>query len=367
MSLGAERPFTLVAELTYKCPLACLYCSNPHDFAGHKDRLTTDRWLRVFKEAEELGVVQLHLTGGEPLLRQDLESLIAGARELDLYINLITSGAPVTRERLTKLVEAGLDNLQLSFQSLESTTARTIAGRESLEQKLQVADWARELGVPLTINMVLVRQNIDQVSEIVAFAEQAGAERLELANAQYLGFALQNRDALLPSRDQIEKARGIARDAKQRNKGRIEILFVLPDYYSEFPRACMDGWARRYIVVTPDGFVLPCHQAHTIRTLQFETIFERPLTKIWQNSPALAAFRGQSWMTEPCRSCDRRNIDFGGCRCQAYHLANSAAATDPACSLAPTHDLVVQARALAESGQTPDTLHYRGALRVVRR
>jgi pyrroloquinoline quinone biosynthesis protein E len=355
---GEFRPYTLVAELSYRCPLRCSYCSNPLDWASRRNELDTETWMRVFREAEDLGVVQLNLTGGEPLVRSDLEALIAGARKLDLYTNLITSAIPVSRERLERFRAAGLDNVQISVQDVTPEASDRIAGRRSFEKKLEVGRWVKELGMPLTLNIVLHRGNLDRVAEIVALAERMNADRLELANAQYLGWALVNRRALLPTRDQLDRARGIAAEARKRLRGRMEVLFVTPDYYSDTPKGCMDGWGRRFIVVSPDGLALPCHAAHTLPGLVFENVRERALAAIWSDSPGFNAFRGETWMPEPCRSCERRSIDFGGCRCQAYHLTGEAAATDPACRLAPTHGLIEAARAEAALGETA-SLRYR--------
>src|SRR5438067_5741657 len=338
------RPYTLVAELTYRCPLRCVYCSNPRDFARHTDALGTDDWLRVFREAEALGVVQLNLTGGEPLLREDLERLVEGARGLDLYTNLITSGIPLARERLARLKTLGLDNVQVSIQDVSAAASDHIAGVRAFERKLAVARWVKELGFPLTLNVVLHRENLDHVEEVVALAEELHADRLELANTQYLGWALANRRALIPARAQIEKARSIAAAARPRLEGRMEVLFVVPDYYAEFPPSCMDGWGRRFLVVSPDGLLLPCLLAHTLPDLTFANVREGPLADLWNDSPGMNAFRGESWMPDPCRTCDKRTVDFGGCRCQAYHLTGNAAATDPACTLSPHHGLVEGAR-----------------------
>ncbi|HEU4368172.1 MAG TPA: pyrroloquinoline quinone biosynthesis protein PqqE [Methylomirabilota bacterium] len=338
------RPYTLVAELTYRCPLRCVYCSNPLDWARHDDGLATDDWLRVFREAEDLGVVQLNLTGGEPLLRADLEALVEEARRLDLYTNLITSGVPLTRERLAGLKARGLDNVQVSIQDVTAAASDRIAGLRSFERKLEVARWVKGLGLPLTLNTVLHRDNLDHVDAVIALAESLAADRLELANTQYLGWALPNRAALLPAPAQIDRARETARAARRRLQGRMEVLFVTPDYYAEFPKACMDGWGRRFLVVAPDGLVLPCHAAHTLPGLVFDNARTRSLADIWQASAAFGAFRGEAWMPEPCRSCERRTLDFGGCRCQAFHLTGNAAATDPACSLSPDHGLIERAR-----------------------
>jgi pyrroloquinoline quinone biosynthesis protein E len=342
------RPYTLVAELTYRCPLSCGYCSNPLELARQSPELDTAAWTKVFAEAAALGVLQANLTGGEPLVRADLTALVAAAHAQQLYVNLITSGIPADRDRLAELAAAGLASVQLSVQDVDAKGAAWIAGRDDLDAKLEVAAAARALGLPLTLNVVIHRGNIARVEKFVALAEVLGAERLELANTQYLGWALANRDALLPSRAEVEDARAVAAAAAQRLRGKIEVLFVRPDYYTDRPRACMDGWARRYIVVTPDGVVLPCHQATSIAGLAFENVRERALGAIWNDSPALRRFRGDDWLPAPCRSCDERHTDFGGCRCQAFALAADAASTDPACALAPRHEVVVAARARAD-------------------
>ena len=361
MSGDAPRPYTLVAELTYRCPLRCVYCSNPLDYASHQDALSTEDWLRVFREAEGLGVVQLNLTGGEPLIRDDLEVLVEGARALDLYTNLITSGIPCTRERLARLKAGGLDNVQVSIQDVRAPESDRIAGLRSFERKLEVARLVKELGLPLTVNVVLHRENLDRVPEIIALAESLHADRLELANTQYLGWALTNRRALLPTREQLDRAREAARAARERLRGSMELLFVMPDYYAEFPKSCMDGWGRRFIVVSPDGLALPCHAAHTLPGLAFDRVQDRSLEEIWHHSDAFNAYRGEAWMPEPCRSCDRRTADFGGCRCQAFHLTGSATATDPVCSLAPDHELIEVARREAKGAPAASPLEYRTA------
>jgi pyrroloquinoline quinone biosynthesis protein E len=358
--VSGERPYTLVAELTYRCPLRCAYCSNPVRIERRGADLDTDGWRRVFREAAKLGVVQVNLSGGEPLLRGDLEALVAEAQSLELYSSLITSGVPLERERLAALAARGLDAIQLSFQDDRPAEASRIAGVEALEQKLRVAAWARELELPLTVNVVLQRGNIERVPEFVALAERLGAERLELANTTYLGWALLNRDQLVPSHSAIQSAREAARAATERLRGRMEVLFVLPDYHTDLPRPCMGGWARSILVVAPDGLALPCQQARTIAGLAFWSVRERGLAEIWSDSPGFRAFRGEDWMQEPCRSCERRGIDFGGCRCQAFHLLGDAAATDPACRLSPRHAIVVAAReraALPAAGE----LTYRRA------
>jgi pyrroloquinoline quinone biosynthesis protein E len=356
-----HRPYTLIAELTYRCPLHCPYCSNPVGYARNSAELPTDDWLRVFGEAEKLGVVQVHLTGGEPLARKDLVSLVAGARRLDLFTNLITSGVPLTRERLVSLKDAGLDAVQLSVQDVGAASSDAIAGYRSFDEKMQVAAWVRELDLPLTVNIVLHRANIDGVTEMIALAERLGAHRLELANTQYLGWALPNREALMPTKAQLDRGRETAFVARKRLEGSMDVLYVMPDYYSDRPRACMDGWARRFVNVTPDGSVLPCHAAQSIAGLSFERVTERPLGEIWENSPAMRAFRGDDWMREPCRSCPNKTVDFGGCRCQAFLLTGDANVADPACELSPHHGLVKQARESAASNEVPARYLYRGA------
>jgi len=355
-SEGAPRPYTLIAELTYRCALKCPYCSNPTDLRAHREELTTEQWLRVLEQAEELGVVQVHFSGGEPLARKDLEPIVQRARELGLYSNLVTSGVPLTRERLAGLKAAGIDHVQVSLQSTKPEVADAIAGYAGHAQKLQVARWVKELELPLTLNVVLHRANLDEVEDIVALAESLGADRIELANTQYHAWAMSNREALLPSPEQLERASVVAARAKARLRGKIDVLFVKPDYFSTTPKACMDGWARRFVHMTPDGFVLPCHAAMEIKTLSFESVRQRPLGEIWADSPALRAYRGDAWMPEPCRSCERKTVDFGGCRCQAFALTGNAAATDPVCALSPHHGMMAAARATAK----PRRYIYRG-------
>lgn len=344
MSTVAPRPYTLIAELTYACPLRCVYCSNPVHLEQMAPPLATSDWLRVIREAEALGVMQVHFTGGEPLLHPELEQLVAEARAAQLYVSLISSGLPLSRERLELLQRAGLDHLQLSLQAVSTETSRRIAGVDALERKRQIAAWAGELGLALTINIVLHRQNLAELVELLALAESLEPQRIELANAQYLGWALRNRSHLLPSRQELQAARVLARDAKERLAGRIDVLFVLPDYYADRPRACMSGWAERYLVVTPDGLLLPCHAARDLPGLSFDDVRQAPLAELWTRSPALNRYRGEAGLPLACRSCDGRHGDRGGCRCQAFQLTGDAAAVDPACRLAPAHSLVREAR-----------------------
>jgi pyrroloquinoline quinone biosynthesis protein E len=351
MDHAPPRPYTLVAELTYRCPLQCVYCSNPVR-PGSRAELDADVWCRALAEASELGVVQVHFTGGEPLLYPALERLVTAARARDLYVNLVTSGVPSGFERLRALERAGLEHVQLSFQGVRAEDGERFARSATFEQKRNVARWVKELGLSLTVNFVLHRHNIDDIEAMVAMGAELGAERVELANSQYLGWAFENRDALLPTQAQIVAARAAVATARTRWPG-LGLDFVLPDYHAGLPRACMDGWAQRYVVIAPDGRVLPCHAASAIPGLEFESVAERPLGLIWQSSPALARFRGDAWLGEPCRSCPRAATDHGGCRCQAFLLTGDPSAADPACELTASHHLVRLARSRAESHGAP--------------
>jgi len=330
MSAAAPRPVALVAELTHRCPLHCPYCSNPLELVRRAGELDAATWGRVLAEAEALGVLQVLLTGGEPLLRDDLEEIVAAARARELYTTLITSGVPLHEGRVRALAQAGLDAVQLSFQGADAS-GDAVAGIAAHARKLEAAAWIRACDLPLTVNVVLHRRDVDEVPAIVALAERLGAERLELATVQYLGFAHANRAELRPSREALARVRAQAFAARQRLAGRMEVVLVAPDEETDTPTPCMDGWGRRYIVVAPDGVALPCHHARAL-PLAFASVADRPLRWIWAESPAFRAFRGEAWMPEPCRSCDRRDVDFGGCRCRAFLELGDAAAADPVCS-----------------------------------
>jgi len=338
MSHSIPRPYSLLAEVTHRCPLHCPYCSNPVELARRMGELGTADWRRVLDEAAALGVLHVGFSGGEPLVRQDLVDLVAAARAAGLYSNLITSAIGLTPERAAALKQAGLDSVQISFQADEETLGNNIAGMNAHRKKIEAATLVRALGFPLTVNVVLHRANIDRLEPIIALAERLGAERLELANTQYYGWAFRNRAALLPSRAQIERASGVTQAARQRLLGKMEILFVVPDYYSDRPKPCMHGWGNRHITVNPSGEVLPCPTAGEIRTLLFDNVRAQSLRWIWTESEAFNRFRGTDWMPEPCRSCEFRERDFGGCRCQAALLTGDAAVTDPACALSPYRD-----------------------------
>jgi pyrroloquinoline quinone biosynthesis protein E len=334
-----DKPFGLLAELTYRCPLACPYCSNPLDLAGYRDELTTAEWLRVLDEARELGVLQCHLSGGEPLLRRDLVELVRRATELGLYTNLVTSAVGLSRPRAEELRGAGLDHVQISIQADEPGASDRIAGTPSFARKIEAARIVKELDWPLTVNVVLHRQNIDGLADIVGLAEELHADRVELANTQYYGWALRNRAALLPTAEQLDRAEAVVRAAAKRLAGRMDVVYVLPDYYERYPKPCMGGWATRQLTVAPNGDALPCPAAQTL-PLPRANVREDSLERIWTESPLFRRFRGTDWMPDPCRSCDRREIDFGGCRCQAFQLTGDAARTDPVCHLSPDRGIV---------------------------
>lgn len=348
-----QRPLGLLAELTHRCPLRCPYCSNPTRFGPVEGELSGDEWRRVFAEAGELGVLHALLSGGEPLLRDDLADLLVAARQAGLYTNLITSGLGLTPRRAQELKAAGLDSVQISLQSDEAEIADQVAGVPAHAAKLKAARLVRELGLPLTLNVVIHRHNIDRIESIIRLAESLGARRLELANVQFYGWAFRNRDGLLPTVDQIARAASIAAEAGARLRAKMTILYVRPDYFDDRPKACMGGWGRRHLTVDPVGDVLPCPTAREIAGMQFENIRQRSLGWIWVESDAFNHFRGTSWMSEPCRSCDRREIDFGGCRCQAALLTGDASATDPACALSPHRDRLERIVNLGPSAEAP--------------
>lgn len=328
----ADAPLAMLAELTHRCPLACPYCSNPVELTAKDRELTTDQWADIFRQAADLGVLQLHLSGGEPASRTDIVELTRLAREAGLYTNLITSGIGLNERRLRALEDAGLDHVQLSLQGVTAAMADRIGGyKGGFDRKMHVADLIADIGFPLTLNAVMHRENLNDLPATIGMAERLGARRIEVACVQFQGWALQNRTALQPSRAQVDRAKHVVRDAIERLKGRLVIDFVPPDYYSDFPKACMNGWGSTGLNVTPDGTVLPCHAAETIPGLTFAKATEQPLAEIWHDSHAFNAYRGTGWMPELCQSCERRDVDFGGCRCQAMALLGDPAATDPVC------------------------------------
>ncbi len=335
MTSTIPNPLALIAELTHRCPLHCVYCSNPLELQSRTSELPTEIWCRVFKDAAETGVLQIDFTGGEPLARPDIVDLVRAARSAGLYVNLITSGLPLDETRLAALVEAGLDHMQLSFQGAREETANEISGAKSHTQKLRVLDWLSHRRLAVTLNFVIHRRNIDQLEEMLALAESSCATRIEFANVQYYGWAFANRENLLPTREQLDQSVEFLKREQQRLQGKMRIEFVVPDYYAKYPKPCMGGWGRKLMLITPTGDVLPCHAAQVIPGLSFENVKDHGLREIWEQSAAFQKFRGEDWMQQPCKTCDRREQDFGGCRCQALLLAGNAAATDPVCSLAP--------------------------------
>ena len=336
------RPYALLAELTYRCPLHCPYCSNPTVMRNERE-LTADEWHRVLREAAALGVLQVGFSGGEPLVRRDLPEIIRHAREEKLYTNLITSGVGLDETRARTLRDAGLDSVQLSFQADNAELADEIAGARVHQTKLDAAASVRAAEIPLSLNFVLHRRNIDRLPRIIELAEALGATRVELANTQFYGWGFLNRAALLPTREQVSRAREIAVSAQKRLAGRLEIFYVLPDYYETRPKPCLNGWGQRYLTVNAIGDVLPCPTASSaIPDMRFENVRAQSLDWIWRESESFNKFRGTSWMPEPCRDCPERERDFGGCRCQAALLTGSAGNTDPVCDLSPHRDRVDQ-------------------------
>ncbi len=344
------NPLALIAEITHRCPLHCVYCSNPMQLAGTRDELSTEEWTSVFQQSGKLGMLHAHFTGGEPLARADLTELISAARAAGLYTNLITSGLGLNDQRLQALVDAGLDHIQISFQDSREEAANWIAGAKAHAHKIGLARAIRRHKIAFTVNLVVHRQNLDHLEEMIAFIEQLNPERVEIAHTQYYGWALANRAALMPTQAQLEKAVAIVAEAEKRLAGRIRIDSVVPDYYAKYPKACMGGWGRRLMLINPAGKVLPCHAAEVLPGMSFENVRENTLAWIWRESSSFRRFRGEDWMPEPCRSCDRRVEDFGGCRCQAFLLAGDASVTDPACSLSPSHGIVESAVREANSG-----------------
>ena len=353
-------PLAVLAELTHRCPLQCPYCSNPIELDRARSELTTEEWKKVLSELAELGVLQVHFSGGEPTARKDLVELVKYANDVGLYTNLITSAVLLTREKLAELADAGLSHVQISFQGSEAASADRVAGlKDAHNKKIEVAKWTRELDLPLTVNAVMHRQNLHQLPDIIQMAVDLDADRLEVANVQYYGWALKNRAALMPSLAQIEETSRLVEDARTRLKGILAIDYVVPDYYALRPKKCMGGWGRQFFNISPSGKILPCHAAESITGLQFESVrSNHSIAWIWQNSEAFNRYRGTGWMPEPCKSCEFREVDFGGCRCQAFALTGDAGNTDPACTLSPMHETIFK-QAEREAASGSDRFIYR--------
>lgn len=339
-------PWALLAELTHACPLHCPYCSNPLELVRRRAELAADEWARVLAEAADLGVVQAHISGGEPLLRPDLERIVAAAHRAGVYTQLVTSGLGLTAERLDALIDAGIDSVQLSVQDADRANSDLIAGRASYAAKERAAGVIRAAGLPFGLNVVLHRHNLDRLPQIIELGERWGADRVELANAQFYGWALRNRDVLLPTAEQLDRAKRTVAGHRAKSR-RPELVWVLPDYHEGVPKPCMGGWGARSITVAPDGTALPCPAAYAMTDLRPPNVRDRPLSWIWRRSDAFNAYRGTAWMSGPCGECPRRETDFGGCRCQAFALTGDASRTDPACALSPDHHLVRDRAVLA--------------------
>ena len=334
------NPLWLLAEVTYKCPLHCVFCYNPVDYTRYGEELATEDWLRVLRQGRELGATQLGFSGGEPLMRDDLEIMVSEARKLGYYSNLITSGIGLSEKRIAAFKEGGLDHIQLSFQDSTREMNDFLSSTKTFELKQKVAKLIKQYDYPMVLNCVLHRHNIDHVQQILEMAEAMDAEYVELANTQYYGWAYVNRDQLLPTREQLKRAEEVTNKFRERIGNKMKIFFVVPDYYEERPKACMNGWGALFLTVTSDGLALPCHEARQLPGLTFPNVRDHDLGWIWYDSPGFNAYRGDSWMKEPCRSCPEKAKDFGGCRCQAYMLTGDATNTDPVCGLSPLHHVV---------------------------
>jgi PqqA peptide cyclase len=343
-------PIGLLAELTHRCPLQCAYCSNPVNLDRRAAELSTDSWKRVFSEANDLGVLQLHLSGGEPAARADLEEIVAHCASLGLYTNLITSGVLLNDERMKALFDGGLDHVQLSLQDVDPLNADEFGGfKGGHQKKLALGTAVVKLGLPLTVNAVIHRHNIGSIADMVQLAIDMGARRVEIAHVQYYGWALRNRPHLMPTRQQAVDAEQLVKALRVKHHGEIVIDSVIPDYFARIPKPCMGGWGARVLNVTPSGKVLPCHAAETIPGLEFWSVKDRALEDIWLNAPAFNAYRGTDWMQEPCVSCDIKASCKGGCRCQALALTGRAEAADPVCELSPFHHELADIAAAASA------------------
>jgi pyrroloquinoline quinone biosynthesis protein E len=336
-------PLWLLAEVTYRCPLHCVFCYNPVDYTRYGEELSTEEWLRVLREARGMGAAQLGFSGGEPLVREDLEILVAESHRLGYYTNLITSGVGLTEQRIKDFKEAGLDHVQLSFQDSTQELNDFLTHTRTFDLKARVIKAVRAYGYPTVLNVVLHRLNIDHIEQILAMAEAMGVEYLELANTQFYAWAMVNRDLLLPTREQVERAEAVTNAFRERIGDRMRVFFVVPDYYAKRPKACMNGWGSVFLTITADGVALPCHEARQLPGLVFPNVRDAELKWIWNESPGFNAYRGDAWMKEPCRTCPEKSKDFGGCRCQAYLLTGDATNADPACDLSPHHRVVEEA------------------------
>lgn len=340
-TVAVTPPLWLLAELTYRCPLHCVFCYNPLNYAENRTELTTAQWIDVMQQARQLGAVQLGFSGGEPLLRDDLEALITEGHRLGFYTNLITSGVGLTESRMARMKIAGLDHIQLSFQDSTREMNDFLSSTKTFDLKANVAKLIRQYDFPTVLNVVLHRHNLDHVERIIDMALQMEVDYLELANTQYYGWGLVNRAQLMPTREQVVRAEAVVNAYRERIGNRLRILFVIPDYFEDRPKACMNGWGSVFLGIAADGTALPCHAAKSLPGIVFPNVLEHSVHSIWHHSDAFNRFRGDAWMTEPCRTCPEKMKDFGGCRCQAFALTGDAVNADPVCSKSP-HHLTVQ-------------------------
>ena len=341
---STPKPLWLLAEVTYRCPLHCAFCYNPTDYVSHtQNELTTDEWIRALQEARKMGALQLGISGGEPLLRDDIEEIVAEAGSLGYYSNLITSGVGLTEKRIAEFKRGGLDHIQLSMHDITKEINNFITDTNTFELKKKVAAMIKDYGYPMVLNVVIHRYNIEHIGEILEMAEALGAEYVELANTQYYGWSLINRAQLMPTREQLEKAEAVTNKFRERVGNKMRVFFVVPDYYSDRPKKCMNGWGEVFMIVTANGTVLPCHSARVLPNMTFPNVRENGLEWAWTESPAFNKYRGDSWMKEPCRTCPEKEKDLGGCRCQAFLLTGDAESADPVCSLSPNHNVILQA------------------------
>ncbi len=364
---GLGIPMWLTLELTYRCPLYCPWCSNPLDFDKFNIELTTEEWKKVLRDGRKMGALQLGFTGGEPMLRKDIEELVAESEKLGYYSNLITSGIGLTPDRLKEMKKGGLKQIQLSLQSSDRDITNKLVGADIYDQKIAVAYDIKAQGFPMVLNVPVCKQNIAQTRDILKLAEDLGVEYIEFANIQYYNWALLNRAEFLPTREALEEAEEIVKEARERLGNKMAIYFVIPDYFDDRPKACMNGWGAIHLTIGPDGAALPCQEARVIKGLQFPNVREYSLDWIWNNSPVFNAYRGDSWMKEPCKSCDQKKQDHGGCRCQAFLLTGDAANTDPVCSKSPAHDVIeasVAEAAKEHRVERPLVFRRKGAITV---
>ena len=351
-SKTVSKPLWVNAEITYKCPLHCVFCYNPVDYTKYGPELTTGEWLKVFREARELGAVQLGISGGEPLMRDDVEIMVSETTQMGYYVNLITSGVGLTEKRIAAFKKGGLGQIQLSFQDSTREMNDFLSSTRTFDLKSKTAKLIKQYEYPMVLNVVLHRLNIDHIKQILEMAEAMGAEHVELANTQFYAWAFENRKHLMPTREQLERAEKITNEFRDRVGNKTKVYYIVPDYYADRPKACMNGWGSVFLNVTADGLALPCHEARML-PLEFPSVRDHDVRWIWEESPGFNAYRGDDWMNEPCRTCPEKTKDFAGCRCQAFMFTGDAANADPVCDKSPAHHLITEQVALAQKPQPP--------------